>query len=262
MSIWGAMSFDVSVAPSMVQNGSTAHGMHQHSIPGCGSPHQSASFPVQRATSAGPAGDKLTRAATQQWGLALGVGERVLWGPCLFHEEILQWCRCRCSGTVSNLKSPTALVTITDRRLVIMQFETWGLFANLAMCRWTRVTSVAVVPLRWVLGFCIEEEFSLQQAMLTRIMGTFCYRPLSESNWIIRVLTNAGLGKIYLSSLFVRQRVLPFGLDPQCNFEEAKILELRRWLGNVALFFGQTTWGTQRARALVELQRCARGWAP
>merc|ERR1712039_404625 len=98
--------------------------------------------------------------------------------------------------------------------------------------------------------------FSMQKAMLVRMIGTCFYRPLSQSNLIIRVLTNAGLGKIYLSSLFIRQFMMPFGLDPNCHFEEAKVLELRRWLGNVALFFGQSTWGDRRDKATVDHQEC------
>merc|ERR1712039_170055 len=102
-------------------------GMSQNDTPSVeGSPSQrvgrAASFPVGPTQSSGAAGDKLTRAATQQWGLALASDEKVLWGPCLFHEELLRWCRCpqRRRSKVTNLKSPTALVTITDRRLVIM----------------------------------------------------------------------------------------------------------------------------------------------
>ena len=43
--------------------------------------------------------------------------------------ETSTWCRCpkRNRSKVTNIKSPTTLVTITDRRLVIMQFESIGL---------------------------------------------------------------------------------------------------------------------------------------
>lgn len=212
-----------------------------------------------------PGGGVLTlgdaRARAEQWGLALAAGERVLWGPCLFDDELQ---RLGCGGQRrSPLKRPSALVTITDSRLIVLQFKSWGLLACGGLCHRTTVHSMAVVPLRWVLGFCIDESFALQQAVLARLLGACCCRPLSESALTVRVLTNAGLGKVYLASLAVKQRTLPRGAAPACSFEEERVLELRRWLGHVALFFGeQLGGGTAEGRAAVELWRCPRGWTP
>lgn len=206
-----------------------------------------------------------SRARAEQWGLVLAAGERVLWGPCLFDEEVLVGFCCQARRSIR--RRPSAAVTITDRRLVILQFHSWGTLHCRGLCHRTLLTSLAVVPLRWVLGFCIEESFSVQQAALARMLGRCCCRSNSTSELTVRVLTNAGLGKIYLSTLSARQRVLPRAVDPPCNFEEEKVLELRRWLGNVALFFGseeagRSPDGSRRRSETVELWRCARGWAP
>merc|ERR1740121_922054 len=163
---------------------------------------------------------------------------------------------------------PSTLVTITTRRIAIVQLRSWGCLGCWDACHRPYVTSVAVVPLRWVLGFCIEETFSVQRAMLTQVLGNVCCWPLNESSLLVKILTNAGLGKIYASSLFVYERVLPRGIHPHCTFEEEKVIELRRWLGNIALFFGDTWPPMQSVTnrkvkvASVELWRCAHGWSP
>lgn len=229
--------------------------------------------PSTAAASAGPDEERggelaLGYGKAQRWGLSLAEGERVLWGPCLFEQEVMRpWC-CSRRSSARRRRRPSALVAITDRRLVVLQFRSLGPLGCGGVCNRVLVTSVAVVPLRRVLGFCIEETVWLQEAVLTRLLGLVCCWPWSESALTIRVLTNAGLGKVYLGSLAVQQRVLPCRTEAACSFEEDKVLELRRWLGNVALFFGNRLTEPEAAptssapSAPLELWRCARGWAP
>jgi hypothetical protein len=195
----------------------------------------------------------------EPWGLVLDEGEVALWGPTLFEDEI--WIPCCCPNRSRGFRTPTTLVTITTRRLAVVQFYSWGPIWCGGMCRRTMITSVSVVPLRWVLGFCVAEDFSLQRAMFTRLLGHLCCRPNNESRLLIQILTNAGLGKVYLNSLSVRQRLLPRSSEPRSAFEEDKVLELRRWLGNVALFFVDIEDPT-RKRIQIDLWRCAHGLTP
>eukprot|EP00913_Durusdinium_trenchii_P026579 g24935.t1 len=166
------------------------------------------------------------------WGLVMAPGEKTLWGPCLFEEEVFR-ALCARRGPRNNRRRPSALVTITDRRLIVIQYR----------------TDIAV------------ETFSMQRAMIARLMAKACCRAMSESVLTVKVLSNAGLGKVYLDSLSVRQRVLPLFADSPCNFEEDKVVELRRWLGNVALFFSGTSEKVSQ-RPVLELWRCERGLAP
>jgi hypothetical protein len=101
----------------------------------------------------------------------------------------------------------------------------------------------------------------MQKAMVARILGNCCCWPNNQSVLTIKVLSNAGLGKVYLNSLFVKQKLLPRGAQPRSAFEDDKVLELRRWLGNVALFFVELDDPTRRKIA-IELWRCAHGLAP
>jgi len=195
----------------------------------------------------------------EPWGLALDEGEHALWGPTLFEEEIWRARCCKCRRR--NFCLPSTLVTITTRRLAVVQFSNVGPLVCRGCCMRSQVSSVSVVPLRWVLGFCVEEVFAVQRAMLSRILGDLCCWPSNESNLVVKVLTNAGLGKVYLKSLFIHQRSLPHGPNPQSTFEEDKVLELRRWLGNVGLFFVDFD-DPARRRNAVELWRCSHGWAP
>ncbi|CAL1130407.1 unnamed protein product [Cladocopium goreaui] len=129
------------------------------------------------------------------------------------------------------------------------------------ICHRAPVDNVSIIPLKNVLGFSVEERFSMQRAMIVKLMAKACCRPMSESFLCVKVLSNAALGKVYLDSLSVRQRVLPLFADPPCNFEEDKVLELRRWLGNVALFFSGASEKVSQ-RPVLELWRCERGLAP
>lgn len=199
----------------------------------------------------------------ESWGVPLSGGERVLWGPVLFETEVHM--RCRCHRFVGHRpgerrQRPSALVVITDRRLIVLQFGDRGCLACRGLCYRVFVKSVVVVPLKCVLGFSIQESLSVQQALLTRFLGWLCCFPPAESWLLVRILTNAGLGKIYLSSLEIAQRVLPVDTEPQCTFEEEKVLQLRRWLGNLALFFAE--YDVDAANSSVELCRCAYGLAP
>ncbi|OLQ11694.1 putative E3 ubiquitin-protein ligase HERC1 [Symbiodinium microadriaticum] len=176
----------------------------------------------------------------EKWGLVLAPEERLLWGPCLFEEEVFRaWFPHRRGAR--NLRRPSTLATITDRRLIVIQYRSVGPLCCGGVCHRAPVDSVSIIPLKNILGFCVEEHFSLQQAMLARLLSRVCCRPLSESSLTVKVLSNAGLGKVYLGAMSVKQRVLPLHADPACNFEEDKVLELRRWLGNVALFFSDTS---------------------
>lgn len=196
----------------------------------------------------------------EKWGLVLAPEERLLWGPCLFEEEVFRaWFPHRRGAR--NLRRPSTLATITDRRLIVIQYRSVGPLCCGGVCHRAPVDSVSIIPLKNILGFCVEEHFSLQQAMLARLLSRVCCRPLSESSLTVKVLSNAGLGKVYLGAMSVKQRVLPLHADPACNFEEDKVLELRRWLGNVALFFSDTS-NKDPSRPLLELWRCERGWAP
>lgn len=186
--------------------------------------------------------------------LTLTEDEQILWGPTLFEEEL----RARFLPQLrQNLIMPTALVTLTSRRIIVVQFKIYRLFAG-AMSKIfpPRVHSVVFVPLRWVLGFSVEETFTYQKSFLLKVLNTCCGCFGSESLLKIRCLTNAGLGKVYLDSLCINQIVLPRGANAEvCNFEDKRVLELRRWLGNIALFNGE-------AMSALELMSCPRGWAP
>jgi len=195
----------------------------------------------------------------EPWSLVLDKDEICLWGPTLFEDDI--WVPACCPNKRAGFKAPTTLVTITNRRLAVVQFGYSGSISCGAICFRSFIESVTVVPLRWVLGFCIEETFALQRAMFTRLLGQCCCWPSNESRLVIKILTNAGLGKVFLNSLDVRQKLLPFGLRPRSAFEDDSVLELRRWLGNVALFFVELD-DPNRKKIHIELWRCAHGLAP
>lgn len=214
----------------------------------------------------------------EAWGLSLTDGERIMWGPAFFEQEVLRpWCWF-CRRQAHHLRRPSALVALTDRRLAVIRFDHFGSLCCWRLCGRSYITSVAVVPLCSVLGFSIEEVFSMQRAFAARLLGRLCCRALSESVLTVRTLTNAGMGKNYLNTLHVHQHVLPRTSEAACTFEEDKILELRRWLGNVALFFSQgytlgaglgnyPTIGQQPdplpvPSTKVDVWRCPRGWAP
>jgi len=191
------------------------------------------------------------------WGLVLAPDERALWGPCLFEEEVMRaWCP-HCRGA-RNRRRPSTLVTITDRRLVVIQYRSVGPLCCGGIFHRAPVDNVSIVPLKNILGFSIEENFSMQQSVVARKLARVFCRPISESSLKVKVLSNGGLGKVYLDALSVRQRALPLFLNPPCNFEEDKVLELRRWLGNVALFFAEG----KVSKPVLELWRCERGWSP
>jgi hypothetical protein len=195
----------------------------------------------------------------EPWGLVLDDDEIALWGPVLYEQEIWRpWC---CPNSRKGMRAKKTLVTITTRRLVVVQFENWGPLACCGICYFSRISSVSVVPLRWVLGFFIAEEFSLRRAMLTRLIGNLCCWPNNVSTLTVKILTNAGLGKVFLSSLYVTQQCLPRGATPQSAFEDDKVLELRRWLGNLALFFVQLD-NPHARREPIDLFPCAHGLAP
>eukprot|EP00435_Cladocopium_sp_Y103_P047381 s677_g13.t3 len=194
------------------------------------------------------------------WGLVMAPGEKPLWGPCLFEEEVFRAC-CPQRRGARNRRRPASLVTFTDRRLIVIQYRSVGPLCCGGICHRAPVDNVSIIPLKNVLGFSVEERFSMQRAMIVKLMAKACCRPMSESFLCVKVLSNAALGKVYLDSLSVRQRVLPLFADPPCNFEEDKVLELRRWLGNVALFFSGASEKVSQ-RPVLELWRCERGLAP
>ena len=194
------------------------------------------------------------------WGLVMAPNEKTLWGPCLFEEEVFRAC-CPQRSTARNRRRPSALVTFTDRRLIVIQYRSVGPLCCGGICHRAPVDNVSIIPLKNVLGFSVEEKFSMQRAMIVKLMAKACCRPMSESFLCVKVLSNAALGKVYLDALSVRQRVLPLFADPPCNFEEDKVLELRRWLGNVALFFSGASEKVSQ-RPVLELWRSERGLAP
>eukprot|EP00929_Paragymnodinium_shiwhaense_P014484 TRINITY_DN122397_c0_g1_i1.p1 TRINITY_DN122397_c0_g1~~TRINITY_DN122397_c0_g1_i1.p1 ORF type:complete len:1020 (+),score=223.68 TRINITY_DN122397_c0_g1_i1:68-3127(+) len=228
--------------------------------------------PEDNATSRAPTASESplgTQGRVELWGLTLSEDERILWGPQVFQREVFT--RCRFQGrdlnNATRLAHPSALVALTDRRLVVIQYRSIGPLNCKGVLHRVYVDSIAIVPLQFVLGFVIQEELAMQQAMLMRLAGRLCCKPLTESVLAIKILTNAGLGKVYLGSLQVNQRRLPWSKDAACTFEESKILELRRWLGNIASF------NTERAAAFfrgagaeppepVEIFKGPRGWAP
>ncbi|CAE8721504.1 unnamed protein product, partial [Polarella glacialis] len=163
----------------------------------------------------------------EQWGMVLADGERTLWGPVLFEEEVMRaFCPTR-RGSIRNRKRPAALVTITDRRLVVIQYRSVGPMCCGGVLHRSPADCISTIPLKCILGFSVEETFSLQRAMIVKMLGKLCCR------------------------------VLPLNADPPCNFEEDKVLELRRWLGNVALFFSVEK--SNPKKPLMELWRCSRG---
>jgi len=244
-------------------------------VPGSDDGESSTSTPRERPTSEGagpfrgtlPVSDERVRAA-REWGLVLGEDEQVLWGPCLFEEEVVRLVACSCRRKIQ--KCPATLVAITDRRVVITQFQSQGLLGCRGLCHRAYITSVTVVPLRWVLGFSIDEAFATQRnAFAYALARCFC-RSTADSVLVVRILSNVGFGKVYLSSLRVWQCSLPRAASPTCSFEEDRVLELRRWLGNVAMFFSEEEHRCRSDSAAhngsrqlpIELWRCARGWTP
>eukprot|EP00811_Abedinium_folium_P000683 NODE_10626_length_1339_cov_3.069307.p1 GENE.NODE_10626_length_1339_cov_3.069307~~NODE_10626_length_1339_cov_3.069307.p1 ORF type:complete len:200 (+),score=66.18 NODE_10626_length_1339_cov_3.069307:446-1045(+) len=188
------------------------------------------------------------------WGVMLEEGEATLWGPTLFEVEFRRAkCLCCLSYFRRHFRRPSSLVTITTRRLIVLQFSTYGC----GPCRRPVATSIAVVPLQGVLGFCIEEVLTQQKGRIAKCMSWAFNRATAQSDLTVKVLTNVAMGKIYLNSLFVSQSLLPRGMDTQCNFEDERIVELRKWLGNVALFFVE---GDEPPP--IELWSCPRGCAP
>lgn len=193
--------------------------------------------------------------------IALNPDEQVLWGPVLFNLETRPCFLPQCCKRY-HLR-PSALVTITSCRLVVVQFRVplgAQLFGLRQRCCKPIVGSVSFVPLRWVLGFRIEEVFSYQKSALTLFLGRVFGCVLTESQLKMKILTNAGLGKQYLDNLTVCQRALPRGGDQRCCFEQQNILDVRRWLGNIALFNADSSVGPDHL--ILELIKCNNGWAP
>jgi len=199
------------------------------------------------------------------WGLTLEHGERVLWGPVLFENDLWRapWIfgrRC------NNNKRPSALVVITSRRLAVVRYTNVGSLACFGWCYRSCVETVACVPLKWVLGFSINETFANQRAVAAQFLSSLCCLPSIASDLHIRIMTNGGFGKAYLGPLTISQTMLPRTAKPKCFFEEEKIIELRRWLGNLALFYYECEAGVPMA---LDLWRCeardglpSRGWSP
>lgn len=180
-------------------------------------------------------------AITMPWGLALDSDERVLWGPVLFETELWRalpaW---MCCQGIFNSRRPSALVAITSRRLVVVRYRVLGSLACMGIQHKAAVESVACVPLKWISGFNISETYTQQRAVITKKVADCCCLPSTSSQLSVQIMTNAGFGKTYLGALTVEQTAIPRTLDCQCYFESDKIVELRRWLGNLALFYYQT----------------------
>uniref|UniRef100_A0A7S1AGB1 Uncharacterized protein n=1 Tax=Noctiluca scintillans TaxID=2966 RepID=A0A7S1AGB1_NOCSC len=184
--------------------------------------------------------------------MRLSEGERILWGPTMFDVERAPWLRCR----LGRIKVPSALVTITTCRIAVVQFVAPQTCVRLRQCLFApRISSVVFVPLHFVVGFFVEESFTYQRFMMARIIGRCLGYMVSDSLLTARILTNAGLGKVYLDSLCITQRLFPNSGASQ--FEEQRVLELRRWLGHVALFNGETAPGEK-----LDLIQNTYGWAP
>lgn len=175
-------------------------------------------------------------AITMPWGLALDSDEHVLWGPVLFETELWRSCWLTSRG-IFNFRRPSALVAITSRRLVVVRYRTQGSLACMGIMHKAVVESVACVPLKWISGFNISETFTQQRAVITKKLADCCCLPSTSSTLTVQIMTNAGFGKTYLGALTVEQTAIPRTLDCQCYFESDKIIELRRWLGNLALFY-------------------------
>lgn len=190
------------------------------------------------------------------WGLALDKDEKVLWGPVLFEMELLRSCL---RGRV-NFRRPSALVVITSRRLAVVRFRNnFNCLGCFGVCNKAVVESLACVPLKMVLGFAISEKFQLSKAIMARCINKLCCLPNTSSDLEIKIMTNAGFGKTYLGSLTIPQKLLPRASETKCYFEEQKVLELRRWLGNLALFYYDDV-----ETLALDLWKCrdGRGWWP
>merc|ERR1712045_718283 len=114
------------------------------------------------------------------WGLTLEHDERVLWGPVLFERELwrVPWL---CGQRCSNNRRPSALVVITSRRFAVVRYNQIGSLACFGWCIRSRVDSVACVPLKWVLGFSINETFADQRAIAAQVLSALCCLPSVSS---------------------------------------------------------------------------------
>jgi len=204
------------------------------------------------------------KALNVPWGLSLDHDERILWGPVLFETDL--W-RLGCLGRrCTNNRRPSSLVVITSRRLAVVRYSSVSQLGCFGWCRKPQVETVACVPLKWVLGFSINETFVNQKAAAAQCLSSFFCLPKVASEMNIRIMTNAGFGKAYLGPLTIKQRLLPRVQNPKCSFEDDKIVELRRWLGNLALFYYECE---DNKRMALDLWRCdskdgapSRGWVP
>jgi hypothetical protein len=150
--------------------------------------------------------------------------------------------------------------------MAVVQYRNLSSAACFAYCHRAYVESVACIPLKWVLGFSISENFANQNNLASRVLSGLCCLPDVASNLRIKIMTNAGFGKVYLDPMTITQRSLPRTTEPRCYFEEEKVVELRRWLGNLALFYYENEAGEKTG---LDLWKCeapegarSRGWVP
>jgi len=169
-------------------------------------------------------------AGERDWRIELMEGEEILWGPVEFRKEILVGCYVR--------RFPSTCVTITNRRIAIAQYSSWILAVpGCVWCSIAWVSNVSVLPLRCVLGFCIEEQLSMHRTLMVKLLARCCFLAPTVNALQIRIRVNAGLlGKVYFGNLVVHHHTLPGPEDSESTFEAEEVIEVRRWLGSVALF--------------------------
>eukprot|EP00927_Polykrikos_kofoidii_P081313 TRINITY_DN7856_c0_g3_i1.p1 TRINITY_DN7856_c0_g3~~TRINITY_DN7856_c0_g3_i1.p1 ORF type:complete len:1026 (-),score=100.33 TRINITY_DN7856_c0_g3_i1:75-3089(-) len=188
------------------------------------------------------------------WAIALIEGEEVLWGPVSFDEDL----RYRWYRKDSILRRPSNVVALTSHRLIVDGFGNFGCLGCSGRFNRSFVRSITSLPLRWVLGFCIEETSKTQTNMLARKLGACCIRNMM-SKIKVKTLSNAGSGRAFLRSLQVVQRSIPREIRLKLCFEADKIKELRRWLGHVSLYFAESR---SDKDGNIDLVSCPRGWTP
>eukprot|EP00927_Polykrikos_kofoidii_P015507 TRINITY_DN16902_c0_g4_i1.p1 TRINITY_DN16902_c0_g4~~TRINITY_DN16902_c0_g4_i1.p1 ORF type:complete len:969 (+),score=117.98 TRINITY_DN16902_c0_g4_i1:168-3074(+) len=188
------------------------------------------------------------------WGVALVEGEELLWGPVVFEEDMFHlW-----FSKKPSLRRPSTVVAITSHRLVVLHFANIGCVACRGWFNYSYIKSLSSTPLKWVLGFCLQEHLQSQTTFLAVRCGLLCCRVPVRSDMVVKVLSNAGTGKAYINSLNVKQIVMPKTTEPKLFFEEESFTELRRWLGHIPSFFSTD----QADRRPIEIKTTWRGWTP
>ena len=205
------------------------------------------------------------------WSFPYLEGERLLWGPVVYDMESLG-CFC-CPRKRRLLRWPSGVLLITTHRLIVTQITTKQCASDRCnmmcmaceCCRRGYISAIAFLPLSQVQGFSIEEAFRQQQGKaLKKLRRTVC-GPASVSGLTIRVLANLGMGKCYPPHLTVKQRTIGIGeqMEKMC-FEESRVLEARKWLGNLSSFFmnSETAGLKNNRKSPIDLEPSRFGWSP